>query len=370
MIRDEEYLERLVAGIHSATSDDADVRWNETINGRQFDVVVRFQVGTLRYLVLVEVKNRKRPASASDLEAFVVKANDQQANKSVFVTAAGFQEGAKTVAQRHGVDIFTIAFDLTEATIPSAAALLVRRNPKASPDMVPEFSIGDPEPVATVQSFSVIYDDGTVASIPNEPSQMTYYMQRTKIEDGRFLTNVVEEQPIYQLADGQVITFQESFSHATLMTPPDEYFFPKGRVKKMSWEVFGEKRRPILGNIRIDPSLFAGRVVYTNALSGEMLKFGFDQLPLGSRDVIPGQYYFLYHPLIYYRCESIDGDTVVWTLVESFQSGELMRARFTQDIMYAQSYIPVSDKLIISRLERRLADYEALVARDARRGAT
>ncbi|MDM7930031.1 hypothetical protein [Blastomonas fulva] len=50
MISDDEYLERIVAGIHAVTTEAADVTWNETINGRQFDVVVRFVVGTLRYL--------------------------------------------------------------------------------------------------------------------------------------------------------------------------------------------------------------------------------------------------------------------------------------------------------------------------------
>ena len=37
MISEDEYLERVVAGIHAASSADADVCWNEVINGRQFD---------------------------------------------------------------------------------------------------------------------------------------------------------------------------------------------------------------------------------------------------------------------------------------------------------------------------------------------
>ena len=46
MISDDEYLERLVAGIQAVSTDGADVRWNEELNGRQFDVVVRFKMGT------------------------------------------------------------------------------------------------------------------------------------------------------------------------------------------------------------------------------------------------------------------------------------------------------------------------------------
>lgn len=35
MISEDEYLERVVAGIHAISSDDDDVHWNEKINGRQ-----------------------------------------------------------------------------------------------------------------------------------------------------------------------------------------------------------------------------------------------------------------------------------------------------------------------------------------------
>src|SRR3546814_12920698 len=91
MIKEDEYLERVVAGIHAVSSGDAEAIWNESINGRQFDVVVRFQLGTLAYLVLVEVKNRSRRASAQDVEAFVTKAPDQQATKAASAPVAGFQ---------------------------------------------------------------------------------------------------------------------------------------------------------------------------------------------------------------------------------------------------------------------------------------
>ena len=52
MISEDEYLERIVAGIHAVTRGSANVSWNEIINGRQFDVAVRFTLGTLSYLVL------------------------------------------------------------------------------------------------------------------------------------------------------------------------------------------------------------------------------------------------------------------------------------------------------------------------------
>ncbi len=127
MIGEDEYLERIVAGIHAVTSSDADVSWNEVINGRQFDVVVRFALGTLRYLVLIEVKNKTRRASAQDLDAFVTKARDQNSNKAVFVSAAGFQAGAIEVGKRHGVDLFQVSFDEEQLELSTTSGYIAIR---------------------------------------------------------------------------------------------------------------------------------------------------------------------------------------------------------------------------------------------------
>src|SRR3546814_17856800 len=108
MISDDEYLERIVAGIHVVTTEGAEVIWHEKINGRPFDVVVRFQVGTLRYLVLIEVKNRSRKVTAELIESFVTNVRDQKPSKTVVVSAAGFQSGAVLVVDRHGVDLFQV----------------------------------------------------------------------------------------------------------------------------------------------------------------------------------------------------------------------------------------------------------------------
>jgi hypothetical protein len=179
MIGDDEYLERLVAGIQAVSTGGADVRWNEELNGRQFDVVVRFKMGTLQYLVLIEVKNRTRKAGAEDLDDFVTKARDQNANKAVFVTTAGFQSGAIEVAKRHGIEIFTLTFDEKDIRLPRNATWISTRNPLAPKDAKPEFNIGEPELVANIEQASLTYADGSEGEIPSEQSQMNYYFMRS-----------------------------------------------------------------------------------------------------------------------------------------------------------------------------------------------
>ena len=66
---------------------------------------------------------------------------------------------------------------------------------------------------------------------------------------------------------------------------------------------------------------------------------------------------------MYYYCDSITGSLVRWQLIESFQSGSLVRATLTQEIAYSHFYIPVSDKKVVTRLRRRLADYRKITSR-------
>jgi hypothetical protein len=56
-------LERLVAGMHVAETPDIEVRWNDKINGRQFDVSLRFRKGVHDYLTVIECKDFAGPVS-------------------------------------------------------------------------------------------------------------------------------------------------------------------------------------------------------------------------------------------------------------------------------------------------------------------
>lgn len=68
---------------------------------------------------------------------------------------------------------------------------------------------------------------------------------------------------------------------------------------------------------------------------------------------------------MYYYCDSIQGDLVRWHLIESFQNGEKITATMTQEIKYSPQYIPVADKKILNRLQRRLDDYLKLSTKKA-----
>ena len=369
MVNDDEFLERIVAGIHTATMQGADVAWNETINGRQFDVVARFTLGLLRYLVLIEVKNKSRKTSASDIEAFVQKSEDQNANKSVFVNVSGYQKGAEIVAQRHGVDIFTVKFDHSRPMLnPNAKLIALRTGRSAGSAAVPAFvEIGGVTLANSIEEVTIYYDDGRSILLPTEPSQLEYYAHKTKFLDGHDLIEPILKQLTTTLALDQARVVEASVVPPQKIIPPDDYFFPPGRISRVVGRVRGVEARIIGGNTKIESTSFSSLLKYTNILTGEEISFPFYSLPIGETKLQVGKYYFITHPLIYYYCESIEGFNVTWILVESFQNGNLIRATVKQNIKYASDYILVTDRKIIARLERRLRDYRELCERDRRK---
>ena len=313
MISEHEYLERVVSGIQAVSTDGANVQWNEKLNGRQFDVVVRFRLGTLRYIVLIEVRNRKRPTSASDIEAFTLKARDLLANKVVFVSRAGFQRGAIKVAESHGTDLFSISFDTTEVSWPTEGTFFVAQRPGR--EHVPAtISFGEPRPMPRFERICLIYSDGRKGLVPTELSQMTYYLAQTTLSDGRVLFDPLEHIAAMKHRVGKVTTCKVSFDPLVTIEPPDQYFFSRGSIKAVTVSATSVVARPIRGNAMFEPGLLSSPVVYTNVLTGEVVRYETASLPLGDGEMVEGAFYFTYHPLIYFHCDKVRDDKAAVSL--------------------------------------------------------
>src|SRR5438309_627148 len=102
-------LERLVAAIHHAESTGANVGWNEVIDGRQFDVTVRFRFGIHSYLTVIECKDYATKVPVEKVDAFVTKARDVRANKAIMISSRGFQSGCSALAERHGIQLLILS---------------------------------------------------------------------------------------------------------------------------------------------------------------------------------------------------------------------------------------------------------------------
>lgn len=281
----------------------------------------------------------------------------------MFVTAAGFQEGAVAVARRHGIDLFTVRFDEADAQISPKTNFIVHRRRDAPPCTKLELSLGEPVHMAAIEDAKLIFADGRRHDLPTESTQMTYYAERSILGDGRTLADVMQSNPRHPPPLGKTRREVITLDQPTSIVPPDEYYFRAGLLTRVDMGIVGRTSRALSGNVIIEPTAFHSPVIYTNELTGERTSYAAAQLPLNTDSVIPGRFYFQLYPLRYYHCASIEQTLVRWELIESFQSAQLMRSTFTQESAYGAFYIPVADKAIIQRLERRLTDYHALQAR-------
>lgn len=358
MISEDEYLERVVAGIQAATNDKSEIKWNDIINGRQFDCTVRFKNGTLNYFVIFEVKNKSRKSSASDIEAFVTKGRDQNANKLVFVTVAGFQSGAIEVARRHGVDLYRIFYDDKDISLPRHQGVINIINENyIGEEKTPQLHIGEETHINNITSITLKYMDGSKATMPKEASQMTYYCSKSKFKNGQSIEDIIHTE-VDHLYDINAINKKNiNIKPPMRISPPDEYFFKSGIIKSLEIDIQGILSRQLTGNIKVDPGLFTSKVVYEDILNNEVHKFEIYDLIMGSENVEVGKFYCTMHPLNYYYCSKKTSSSIQWMLIESFQNGDLIRATYTQDVIWEKNYIPISDKKTIARLKKRLSDY-------------
>jgi hypothetical protein len=137
-------FERLVTAIHLTENRGAKVTWNDIINGRQFDVTIRFKHGFYDYLTVVECKSYSGPVPVREVEAFVTKSVDVGANKAIMVSSSGFQKGSIEVAQRHYIELFTLEEisrlqeeDLSASLSPRLNIYGVQLHTKKPPFIVP-----------------------------------------------------------------------------------------------------------------------------------------------------------------------------------------------------------------------------------------
>jgi Restriction endonuclease len=165
-------LEMIVASMHGQAGDKLAVAWSEEIDGRQFDVTLRFREGMHDYLTVIECKDYSERVSVDRVEAFVTKSNGVNANKAVMISVNGFQSGAITVAKKHGIKLLTVTEEFIDA------------KPIEIESRVPGMSIFD---------LRIYTTDGTAdVCPPDDDPRFTYFWKHAKLHT-EFASGVFEE---------------------------------------------------------------------------------------------------------------------------------------------------------------------------------
>jgi hypothetical protein len=335
-----EHFERLVAAVHKAADAGAAVKWNDKINGRQFDVSIRFRRGLYDHLTVVECKDYETPVPVEKVEAFVTKSRDAQANVAVLASSSGFQSGARDVALRHNITLLHVA---------------------ASEDVNPAIfgvQFGDLTEIQHIADVTLEYTNGYKIHLPTQGNVLTYYAKHTtlcRLDKEVTLDSVVDE---WRIAKGQKVPDGEyiiPLPDGTVVTGPQDgvvLLEPLRAVRLVTSVVMG---RPLVGPVAIDPAVMLPDVNVKNVSTGEERAFKYSELALGlDTSFEAGKFYEAPGLGYFYFCEQVENGMAHICMVESFQMGQLVQARLTLEAKYGKHYISVTDKSTIERLQRRL----------------
>lgn len=336
------YFERLVAAIHRAADQGADVRWDETIRGRQFDVTIRFRKGLYEYLTVIECKNHEGAVPVEKVEAFVTKSSDVHAHHAVMASTSGFQSGAQEVARKHNMTLIHV----TDSSDIDASVFGAQWAGTTN--------------ALHIQCIELEYTDGEKKQLPEEAHKMTYYAKQIRIQCGAeqaALDDVIQSHSPRFLG----VEIDAYHDHAIACPPdtrvigPDDAEISLKPLACIHVRAGTAKAKILTGPVKFDPYLLVPDVKVRNIATGEENTFSQHHLALGVNNTLEGGRFYEQPQLaMYYFCEDVEADLAHLYLVESFQHGQLIQAEFTVKTEYANRYVPISDKAVIQRLQRRL----------------
>lgn len=342
-----EQFERLVAAIHRRLDPAAQVRWNDSINGRQFDVTIRFRRGLYDYLTVIECKEYSSPVPVEKVEAFITKSRDVNAHQAVIASSSGFQSSAESVARRHHVVLIQLT-DSAEIDLSMFGAMW-------GPDI----------DALHIQAVALRYLDGDRRTLREAANAMTYYVNHLSVKAGAQtigLKDLISQrvQILPKTAHDVYTECDIPLTEGAMLISPDDSEIPSKPIACITIRVALTKAKTYCGPRQFDPSLLAPGVDVQNISTGEALSVSRHGLPLGTAEHFEvGTFYEQPQLPNYYYCDQIAGDIATIYLVESFQLGSLFQAVFTVLTCHAGYYSPVVDPAIIERLRRRLAEIKS-----------
>ena len=290
---------------------------------------------------MIECKDYKDRVPVEKIDALVTKARDVNASKVVFVTSNRYQSGCFDVAARHGVKLLTLD-EKVNVDINEIAAEII--------------------PALNIFNVKFVLQNSHEYLLEDEGGRLAYLMSNVELDvSGRKITpnsflnswrvTVSDLQPGTEYK--QIVAFPKG----TVATVPYEGDFKVEKIK-FSYKL----TKGFIPNApTLDTHLLEGigtSYEMTDEDGNLVHKVTSGDVSLGfDTKLEPGKFYFISRLHNYYYCEKIENNLAHYILIESYQFGMLIQARFTQKTKYSMDYVEVKDKKRLQRLERMLSHF-------------
>jgi len=332
-------FERLVAAINATKMNGAEVKWNDKINGRQFDVSIRFKFGNFYYLTVIECKEYKSKIPVEKVEAFITKSNAAKANKAVMVSSSGFQKGAIAVANNNGIELFTLS---EKIEYPKEGLISI---------VIPAINLFDISLERKGKRKPIKLGVGP---------KLNFLVKHTFIIEGssKKSLNFILSQWInknYKILSYEKKMFEINFKINCSADSPEEGIINKIRSVKLNAQIVNTIPTSKPG---IDP--YIDQLNHTYICISNVLNGSFEKIKLSDIDhdfdteIKEGCFYTSPSTGLNYYCEKIEGDLITMWLLESYQHGSKIDVRFSQKIENAKGYQQIFDENLIKKLRKSL----------------
>ena len=255
------------------------------------------------------------------------------------MSSSGFQSGAVTVAKNHGIDLFVLN--------------KVIKAPN-------EFKKALKIPVFFICDFYLIEISKRLLSFPKEDNVARFWAERTIIKTGakfRPLCEVLKNTFSSCLKRASEEFQEEVFNFEDGSKASLENFFTDIDVTGVKFK-FRIQNAYLINEPCVDPALLYGinsEFKYKNYLSGE-------EIPFHPKDVgkflcptpRPGSFYKDSILGFNFYVDSLENDLLTIYLVESYQHGSLIQGVFQQETKHNKTFVEITDKKEIWRLEKML----------------
>lgn len=335
-------FERIVTAIHHAESDGGIVKWDDIIDGRQFDVTIKFKHTNYSFLIVVECKDYKGKVPLEKVEAFATKSKSVKANKSVIVSSKGFQSGCFKCAKQNNIELFTV---------------------EEFSNIEEKFQIRQFIPHLNYEKIGLIDDDSNkIFWLSTNNSKLFYQCEKTIIWTARhqFTINDLLNKHYHSILNSSSPEQNDFFielgtSHCVNVPFHDTMISSKIVITHSIRTVAFIDAPPA------DPSLLdyhSSYYRYKNEATGESTHYPCGKIHLGFDTKFDKGNFYKNSMGFYYYVYDITPESVKLILLESYQHGTLVQARFSVNHGASKHYLPVTNEEKLSYLKRILEKYK------------
>lgn len=328
---------RVAAAVERVQRDGANVKWNSRLVGERFDIVIRATYERHELLIVVNCVDIGSAVTPATVNNFAQKVERSGAHMGIMVSTSGYEEGALKLSADLSVGLLdgTTMHEMSDVTLANTF-----------------------KPAMLIYNFRFVAKDrNEQLTFPEEPPVLRFFMRETRIEGPGIETypeemvNAAHENVISRVL-GRPQDYELPLPEGTV------FIHPNSRIRvKVKAFIFTYRLIPKAGFLEPEAH-FEDHYAVTETLLREQLAkrnptadaarigSGFDTL------LRPTRYYYNPQLQFSYYCEEVTKGKAKIVLIESYQNGKLMQARFTVSRPQYQQFVEVTEPDEIARLTK------------------